>query len=232
MIRIACFSDTHTLHNQVVLPECDIALFAGDMCRWKSEEDEIESFLSWFETQDQAKEKVYIAGNHDHYFDPDFTPDIITEYCTKKYSKLHYLCNSSIELFGLKIWGSPITPDFYPENWAFNRSRGKEIAKIWDRIPSNVDILVTHGPAFEIFDWTNPPSKPSEYPSGHVGCKDLLQKIKKLSNLKLHVGGNIHNNNGSTTINSVQFVNSACCGHMPFEQFKYQPILVEVDNVR
>lgn len=52
---------------------------------------------------------------------------------------------------GLKIWGSPIQHEFF--NWAFNRKRGKEIKKHWDLIPSDTNILITHG-GFQIYAFT------------------------------------------------------------------------------
>jgi hypothetical protein len=30
--------------------------------------------------------------------------------------------------------------------WAFNADRGEEILKIWNKIPNNTDVLITHGP--------------------------------------------------------------------------------------
>lgn len=99
-----------------------------------------------------------------------------------------------IELEGVKIWGSPITPTFF--NWAFNRDPGADIQKYWNKIPEDTDILVTHGPAYGILDLSR---------NQHVGCKDLLEKIKKLSNLKLHCFGHIHEPYGKETkiINNV-----------------------------
>ena len=31
-------------------------------------------------------------------------------------------------------------------DWAFLKERGDDINEIWEKIPSNIDILVTHGP--------------------------------------------------------------------------------------
>ena len=31
-------------------------------------------------------------------------------------------------------------------DWAFLKERGDDISEIWGKIPSNIDILVTHGP--------------------------------------------------------------------------------------
>ena len=76
---------------------------------------------------------------------------------------VHYLCDSGLEFEGLKIWGSPYTPTF--GKWNFMRNRGDEIKKHWDLIPSDVDILVTHGPPYGIFDET--------IDGIHAGCEDL-----------------------------------------------------------
>ena len=32
--------------------------------------------------------------------------------------------------------------------WAFNQNRGEDIAAKWELIPTDVDILVTHGPCW------------------------------------------------------------------------------------
>ncbi len=53
---------------------------------------------------------------------------------------------------GLKFYGSPWQPTFH--NWAFNLDRGEEIKKVWDKIPNDTDVLITHGPPFGILDKT------------------------------------------------------------------------------
>ena len=44
------------------------------------------------------------------------------------------------------IYGSVYfrTPAFH--NWAYNAERGVDCLKIWDLIPDDTDIVVTHGP--------------------------------------------------------------------------------------
>ena len=75
-----------------------------------------------------------------------------------------YLEDSGIEIFGIKIYGSPWY-NFYKyvqelaENisdillrqpthrgWAFNADRGETILKHWNKIPDDADVLITHGP--------------------------------------------------------------------------------------
>jgi 3',5'-cyclic AMP phosphodiesterase CpdA len=70
-MRITFISDTHNKHKQVKLPECDIAIFAGDATS-VGHKHEVESFLKWYSKQDQCKHKIFIAGNHDRSFDVKF----------------------------------------------------------------------------------------------------------------------------------------------------------------
>ena len=59
-----------------------------------------------------------------------------------------------------------------------------------------------------------------------VGCADLLEKIKKLPKLKLHVFGHIHGSYGEMKIGGVTFVNASICdeGYYPVNR----PIVVEI----
>ena len=59
---------------------------------------------------------------------------------------IHYLEDElcAAEPFGLRIYGSPWQPEFC--DWAFNESRGEPLRRRWAQIPSDIDILMTHGP--------------------------------------------------------------------------------------
>ena len=66
-MKIVFFSDTHTKHNEVTLPEADILVFTGD-CTGRGSRYDVEDFLEWFSAQ-KSKHKVMIAGNHDFFFE-------------------------------------------------------------------------------------------------------------------------------------------------------------------
>lgn len=194
-MKIIAISDTHSRHREIEIPECDILIHAGDFTYFsKGGESEILDFLSWLNAQ-PAKHKVFIAGNH----------EILWERKEKYFKNkipdgIHYLNDSSVTIEGIKIWGSPITPTFY--SWAYNRNRGDDIKKHWDLIPDDIDILVTHGPAFGILDNSI---------DGHVGCEELLKKIEATLP-SIHIFGHIHL--GGKTIRKinnkeVKFYNSA-----------------------
>ncbi len=184
MIKLVLISDTHNKHDGVTIPSCDIFILSGDLTG-RGSLVEIDRFLQWFSNQ-PATHKIFIAGNHDFGFEevPEKTNELL-----RKYPNVTYLQDSFVIVEGIKIWGSPIQPWFH--SWAFNRLRGEDIKKHWDLIPDDVDILITHGPAFGILDQT---------PRGeHVGCEDLLDAINTRVKPTIHVSGHIHPAYGYTT---------------------------------
>lgn len=235
IVDIALFSDTHTYHNQVILPDCDIAIFVGDMSD-RGDRTQVYEFMNWFNKQHQATHKIVVAGNHDLCFDPDKmygkTPEWLDD-DMNHHTNLIYLCNSGVNLFGLNIWGSPVTPDFFPEYWAFNKPRGEKIREIWNKIPENTDILAVHGPARGLLDYVQPRDLRFEsiYPVGNVGCVDLKDKILTLTQLKLMAVGHIHENNAVIDVDAgnrkFKYANVACCDH--HNNFRQQPALVTLN---
>ena len=235
-IKIALFSDTHTFHHRVILPECDIALFAGDSTD-RGEQHLSLNFFNWYNLQTQATHKLFIAGNHENNWDPEkrFNKDkpewLSKEFLTGNYPNIKYLDNESVNILGLNIYGTPYTPDFFPEYWGFNKPRGLEIRKEWDKIPDNTDILISHGPMKGYMDYIKPSGMYSPYPEGNVGCLDLKDRVYQLQNLKLMVCGHIHEGNGICDIpigdRNLIYVNAACCDGQNY--FRNQPYVVEIE---
>jgi Icc-related predicted phosphoesterase len=191
-MKITAISDTHSLHHQLNLPGGDMLTHAGDVCNRGTQQEAI-NFMEWIEKQPYTY-KVFIAGNHDFFFE-NFTQQEIQDKLPKG---VFFLNDSGIEIEGIKIWGSPITPTFC--NLAFNRNRGKEIAIHWDKIPLETDILITHGPPYGILDKT--------FNGLHVGCEELAQKVIDIKP-KFHIFGHIHEAHGSTKENNTKYINAA-----------------------
>jgi Icc-related predicted phosphoesterase len=188
-MKIVCISDTHTLHKNMKIPDGDLLIHAGDVSS-RGKLEEIIQFNDWLGTLPH-RHKVMIAGNHDFYFEsnPPHAKSLITNAV--------YLNDSGIEIEGIKIWGSPVQPWFY--DWAFNRQRGEDIRKHWELIPTDTDILITHGPPYGILD---------ETARGElVGCADLLEVIQQRVKPRLHIFGHIHEGYGKTAIGETLFVN-------------------------
>ena len=122
--------------------------------------------------------------------------------CEAPKSKFIYLQDDTVVVpGGYKIYGSPWQPEFY--NWAFNLSRGEDCAKMWEKIPVDTDILLTHGP---------PVGHGDKCKSGHnAGCVDLLARIADHVKPLFHIFGHIHEGYGATTNGSTIFVNASSC---------------------
>ena len=67
-IRFIHISDTHGLHERVILPEGDVLIHSGDFCRRYGSHEEVSDFAIWFKKQN-FKYKIVIAGNHEMTFD-------------------------------------------------------------------------------------------------------------------------------------------------------------------
>jgi len=184
---ITFISDTHGLHRRLKLNPGTVLIHTGDVTEYGSE-DEVADFLFWFSKQPFSY-KVFIAGNH----------DLFLEECTpakrKKMipSDIIYLQNSGIEIKGLKVWGSPVTPYFL--GMGFNARQGTEIRKVWNKIPACTDILITHGPPKGVLD-------------NGVGDEELLLQVFKIQPA-VHCFGHAHGQNGMETVNGTTFINAS-----------------------
>ena len=227
-IRFVCISDTHGLHRRLNLPDGDILLHTGDITK-RGEVKTLEDFASWL-TELPYSQKVVIAGNHDltihtsYFMEPKNYEHILGKranfnefnsararevLCKAPESNFIYLEDESFTVMGgYKVYGSPWQPEFY--NWAFNLQRGEDCAKMWEKIPIDTDILMTHGP---------PIGHGDKCSSGdNAGCVDLLARIVDHVKPVFHVFGHIHEGYGATTNGSTTFVNPSTC------TLQYQPI--------
>lgn len=238
-MKIVSISDTHNKHRRIQLPDGDILVVSGDVTS-SGGYDEIVRFCDWvIELLDKEKYKdvVWCGGNHDFALE---TPSpALQEYLENAGT---YLNHSSAVVQGLKFFGSPYTPRFY--DWAFNVDRGAKLKALWDQIPADTDVLITHGPPYGILDEVpRPPGKydthmrkrdeyhsyPTEIKdaglSTGVGCVDLREALDRIQP-KLHVFGHIHCGYGQVKVGKTICVNAATCN----EQYQPNnpPIVVEI----
>jgi Icc-related predicted phosphoesterase len=230
--KVVMLSDTHNMHSLVDLPDGDLLIFAGDMSG-RGFKNEVKDFLSWLKRVSRRYTfgSVFIAGNHDRSFDPKYCQeyedqmqpdhegkplwltDMLQEYANPEYG-VRYLENETVTIKDLKIWGSPFTPWFYGEYWAFNKYRGEEINEIWKTIPTDADIIVTHGPTHGTLDFVYNQNI-------HVGCEDLAKVVEAIKP-KLFVCGHIHEGYGMTKRFGSIYVNASICdvGYKPVNKPK------------
>lgn len=191
-MKIVAISDTHGVHKDLILPEGDMIIHAGDVSK-RGTVSQVEDFLAWYAGL-PFKYKIFIAGNHDFFFERA-TDEAISALVP---DGVIYLNDSGISIEGIHIWGSPIQPWFH--DWAFNRARGSVIRKHWELIPSHTDILITHGPVAHILDRTSM--------GEHVGCEDLRMKVDELKP-KYHICGHIHEAYGVVVKEQTTFINAS-----------------------
>lgn len=211
-MKICAISDSHSYHRDLVIPEADVLLHAGDIT-WKGELSILGDFSNWLKDI-PIKHKIIVCGNH----------ELGIEHGNKRQPALAmfadagaiYLEDSGVEIDGIKFWGSPVSPFFH--DWEWNRHRGKDISVHWDKIPDDTNVLITHSPPYGIGDMT--------IAGDNVGCEDLTRRINHLPNLKLHVFGHIHPGYGLKKVGDIYFANASVCTN------KYDPtnppIVVEI----
>ena len=205
-MRVVCISDTHNCNGQIVVPDGDLLIHSGD-ATVNGTVGEIVEFNRWFAGLPHRR-KIFVAGNHDWLFERDdrAARELLSE-------NVEYLRDSSVEVDGIHIYGSPWQPRFF--DWAFNLDRGPKMAAKWRLIPHDVEILITHGPPHGIRD-----AVPRKWGIDHSGCEELLNRVNELApigNLKAHVFGHIHCGYGTENVNGIRFVNASNCDE------QYQP---------
>ncbi|NDE17808.1 metallophosphoesterase [bacterium] len=195
MVKIVCMSDTHGRHHGLIVPDGNILVHCGDFSA-RGTELELMGFLGWFALLPHPH-KVFIAGNHDEALSRGYEYEWL--YGPQK---VHYLCDSGVEILGLKFWGTPWVPP----------SAGRFILPVDARrekfalIPGDVDVLITHGPPRGFLDQSR---------NGmHWGC-EVLQESLTGGTLrpKLWMFGHIHGGYGELDVASrTKLVN---CAVMP-----------------
>eukprot|EP00121_Abeoforma_whisleri_P007581 Awhi_evm1s6927 len=148
---------------------------------------------------------VHISDTHGHDLSQIVVPDGDILIHSGDFSLSgHYddIKNTSVKLFGYNFYGSPFQPTFC--DWAFNVDRGNNILKKWQQIPTDTDILITHGPPLGYGDTTTH--------DGPVGCVDLLIEVQQRIKPLFHLFGHIHEAYGIyKDHNNTFFINSSMC---------------------
>lgn len=199
-MRVVCLSDTHGFHDRLVVPAGDLVVHAGDACI-RGTLEELRAFFVWFGALPHPH-KVFVAGNHDRCLERQaaaaraLVPAGVT-----------YLEDAGATVGGLRVWGSPWTPEFCA--WSFMRERGEPLRRTWAAIPDGLDLLVTHGPPYGHGDLV----PGHDGPARAVGCAELLAAVRR-ARPRVHVFGHIHEGHGRTVSDEVEgtlFVNAATC---------------------
>lgn len=180
-MKILHISDTHGCHRRLRdLPDADLVVHSGDFTMNGGQQEAID-FLNWF-CDLPYKHKIFICGNHD---DCLYGANI-----DGLDSNVHYLCNSGVEIEGVKFYGVPM----FMEDCITDRQ-----SRNYERIPSDTDVLITHSPAYGILDFDD---------GINYGSEELLARLSAIQ-LKAHLFGHIHSQHGVEVIGGTIFSNGA-----------------------
>jgi Icc-related predicted phosphoesterase len=212
MITIAAMADLHGILPTA--PPCDLALIGGDVCPHAPLEAQAAwldgAFRRWLE-RIPAREVVAVAGNHDWVFEraPHLVPEL----------RWRYLQDRGVELFGLKIYGTPWQPRF--RDWAFNLDE-PELEIKFNQIPEGTDIVVCHGPPLGFGDVVPRPAGDE-----HVGSASLRDRLLAVRP-RLCIFGHIHEGRGVYEMGGTVLANVSLVNHR--YDMVYTPMAFELES--
>jgi Icc-related predicted phosphoesterase len=192
-LRLVLLSDTHQLHREVDVPDGDIFIHAGDFTMFSESMEVVVDFNDWL-GELPHRHKIVVPGNHELFLEADPSECSLLSNAT-------VLINEGIEIEGLRMWASPVTPLY---GGAFGLSSAKDRKRLYAQIPEDIDVLISHGPPFGILD-TAPTS------GLHEGCSELLDAVMCI-HPKLHVFGHVHGAYGVFQTAHTTFVNASLIG--------------------
>lgn len=187
-MKVALTADLHGFLPEI--PDADLLLIAGDIGLGPREAGPagLSDVAAWL-GNGVPERVVAIAGNHD--FDS-------TELSGLPWTYLH---DSGTQIDGLNIWGCPWSPTFGP--WAWMRPDA-DLARTWNEIPPETDVLIVHGPPAGVGDMTERGVR-----AGSRTQRNWLE-YGNHPNLKLLVCGHIHEGYGADeTVNGVRVINAS-----------------------
>lgn len=207
-MRIICIADTHELHRQLEVPAGDLLIHAGDFTVFSEQPSKYREFDQWLGSLPHTH-KIVVPGNHEFFLEEPRHWAII--------KNANLLVDSGVEVAGLRIWGSPVTPLY---GGAFGMSSSADRKRHWAKVPDDTDILITHGPPFGILDHASGSQR-------YEGCPELLEAVLRIEP-RLHVFGHIHYGYGTHPTKDTLFVNAAVFTAGDLRR----PIVVELDSGR
>ncbi len=144
-MKIIATSDLHNCLPDFSKVTGDVLVVAGDVTGVGKHDYQSQSrfinytFLNWckeLKANGNFEHIVVIAGNHDIVWEK--RKDLIQPQDT-----YIYLQDSEVIIDGIKFYGVPWTKPFF--DWGFN-ARDEKRQLVWDNVPDDVDVLISHGP--------------------------------------------------------------------------------------
>jgi len=152
-MKIAAISDLHGNLQGLDFGGYDVVVIAGDIAptkgfgKWHKYEQTkwINKKFKNFTDSFSKTQFVIIPGNHDFFpIAKETVNDSSINWNFSFGDNVHFLLDSSCEINGIKFYGTPWIP-IISYSWAFESEHDFLVEK-FDKIPNNIDILITHSP--------------------------------------------------------------------------------------
>jgi Icc-related predicted phosphoesterase len=217
-MKIACISDVHGLYHSIQWPKADALVMAGDLCPnfYGDKHRDAQRQGLWLEVKfapmlkalSNTYRRIYVVpGNHDRVF--EFFPKKVVQ-VLGGIRNVRVLMDKADRFSGVNFYGSPWSSWFHGDHWSFNLpdisdpvnvEARKKVRAIWEQIPTETDVLITHGPAQGYLDKTER-GEP-------VGCPLLAYQVQNRIRPRLHVVGHIHEDAGEIEHQGIKTVNAS-----------------------
>jgi Icc-related predicted phosphoesterase len=197
-MKLVVVSDTHGGHDALGVLSGDVLIHCGDGCNgFTREPSDVDRLDDWFARQ-EFDLILAIGGNH------DFEIERRADAGELVFRNARYLQDEAVRHKGVNFYGSPWVPMI--RDWAFYGSDSR-LARAWDAIPADTDVLVTHTAPAGILD--------RDRRGRSLGCGLLRKRLASLSP-KLHAFGHHHASAGILKIGATTHVN-ACTVNSRYE---------------
>lgn len=193
-VNIAFISDIHGVVS--ALPKIsvpyDLILIGGDLTSGYDMREDFyfmeNGFLPWLDSL-PTKEVHATFGNHDKYINK-----------LKKYGNgiCSFHINEMIELFGLKFFFTPYTRRCSEQSNAFTCETEDELYEIFSKIPSDVDVIVSHAPPAGVLDKDHLGRSWGSHAMARVLNNNAVSNHQWNTHLQLFLCGHTHHCGGQT----------------------------------
>jgi Icc-related predicted phosphoesterase len=215
-MKCLVISDTHRQHLCLNIPnDIDTIIHAGD---FSHNVGQFFDFIEWYGSLNIAN-KILVAGNHDLHAEK-LEKGKLKEFCSSL--GITYLQDDEVIIDGIKFYGSPYSNIF--GRYAF-MLEDFELEEIWEKIPNDTNVLITHGPAYKTGDYVNNGFSSER----HVGSRTLQNRLLELNNLEYHIFGHIHESYGIYHDYKFTSINASIFN---YREPLNEPIIIEIKEIK
>ena len=227
-MKVVAISDLHSNLNIKIEP-ADVLCICGDICPHYRTPEESHAwfqdvFIPWCNEQ-PVTQVLVVAGNHDFYI-YEHGDDCRALFAK---TKIRYLVDEAYTYrdpntdAAFIFYGSPWCHKF--GQWCFMDYDEEALRAVFDKIPENVDILLTHDAPFGVSDICLELPKHSQR---HIGCQALFEAVKK-KQPRFHFHGHLHTSNHQCEmINKTHVYNVSVLNE--WYELAFKPLYLDIDE--